>query len=601
MALAAANSKLFARASLIMVGLMFVLPFLQPYHYFPISSFYSEWAAFALGLAAATLLIMKRHSTNLPVPVVGIAPLGLVVLFAVQVALDRVPYPEQAMTAAYYLVWATILLMLGATLRREFEFRDFAVVLSWSLVIGGVFSALAGMLQHYSVREPFEQLIAPKISGGVYGNLGQTNSFANYSALALSALAYLFALRKVSCVFSGAAAVLMVYTLALSGSRTSWLYLILIVALSAMGHVAGRDVPGKRLLGFALGLFAGFLAAHWVATLPVLQPTEAVDAVTSGGRLFDALSSITTEGRQVTNPDIAERVQYLQEAWWMFLGSPLLGVGFGHYAWHHFEFMAQTGMVAASRLVNHSHNIVFQLLAETGMTGVLIVLGPVLAWIVGLRRLRWSLELWWLLALLGVIGIHSLLEFPLWYSFFLGIAAIGLGFGASHSFTIRLPWAGPIVVSVVLAFSWVHAVTTLHSYRTFERFAFSMSTERVVRGGEGLAETLTPLHREPVIKPYVELAMSFWLTISEEHLREKLDLNSRAMRFAPMGSVLCRQAFLLAMNGRREEALQLLERAIRVFPEELGDVIMVLTRLSGIYPDRFSPLLDVAVSSITYP
>jgi len=45
-------SERVAQASLILTGLMFVVPFLQPYHRFPIPSFYGEWLAFALGLAA---------------------------------------------------------------------------------------------------------------------------------------------------------------------------------------------------------------------------------------------------------------------------------------------------------------------------------------------------------------------------------------------------------------------------------------------------------------------------------------------------------------------------------------------------------------------
>ena len=53
----AASGTRFAQASLAMAGLMCVLPFMQPYHRFPLTSFYSEWLAFALGLAAAALLL----------------------------------------------------------------------------------------------------------------------------------------------------------------------------------------------------------------------------------------------------------------------------------------------------------------------------------------------------------------------------------------------------------------------------------------------------------------------------------------------------------------------------------------------------------------
>jgi hypothetical protein len=37
---------------LLLTGLMWTLPFLQPHHRYPLIGFYSEWLAFALGLAA---------------------------------------------------------------------------------------------------------------------------------------------------------------------------------------------------------------------------------------------------------------------------------------------------------------------------------------------------------------------------------------------------------------------------------------------------------------------------------------------------------------------------------------------------------------------
>ena len=53
MAPPAVHSKLFARASLLLIGLAWTLPFLQPRHRYPLTGFYGEWLAFGIGLAAA--------------------------------------------------------------------------------------------------------------------------------------------------------------------------------------------------------------------------------------------------------------------------------------------------------------------------------------------------------------------------------------------------------------------------------------------------------------------------------------------------------------------------------------------------------------------
>mgnify|MGYP000340685342 CR=1 FL=1 len=49
---------LFARFSLLCTVLLCTLPFLQPYHLYPLTTFYSEWLAFALGLGVIVSAIL---------------------------------------------------------------------------------------------------------------------------------------------------------------------------------------------------------------------------------------------------------------------------------------------------------------------------------------------------------------------------------------------------------------------------------------------------------------------------------------------------------------------------------------------------------------
>src|SRR5512133_603735 len=54
------QSEATAWASLGLIGLMWSLPLLQPFHYYPMPSVYSEWLASVLGLAALWLLAGRR-------------------------------------------------------------------------------------------------------------------------------------------------------------------------------------------------------------------------------------------------------------------------------------------------------------------------------------------------------------------------------------------------------------------------------------------------------------------------------------------------------------------------------------------------------------
>lgn len=585
MAPPAANSRLFIHASLFLIGLAWTLPFLQPWHRFPLTGFYSEWLAFALGLAAALVLLHKKSWQDAAPPVVAIAPVGLIVVLGLQAALGRMPYAEQALTATLYLLWASLLMVLGQAIRRELGMTPVATTLAWFLLAGGAISALVGLLQHYQISTPFDSLVGRKAALQVYGNLGQPNHFAAYLTLSLASTTYLFSCRRLHGALAAGCIALFLLLLAVAGSRSTWLYLGALIVLALLLHRLRRDDGSRRIAVLACWLLPGFLAAQWLVTLPFMAPAG-VELVTE--RLFQMASGIEP------------RLQMWGEAWDMFLSAPLLGAGLGQFAWHHFLHQAATGATAAPGVFNHSHNVVMQLLAETGALGASVIVGAVLLWLADLRRAKFGLEAWWLLALLSVIGIHSLLEYPLWYAYFLGMAALLLGLGAERVFVLRLARAARAVVGLGIIAGWLNLMGVLSPYREFERLVFSSEQRSPPAAKEqDFARALANVHREPLLVPYVELAVAYGITPSKEKLSEKLELTTRAMHFAPVDVVVYRQALLLALAGRGEAAREQFERSLRVYPGERAAVVAELENLARRYPAELTPLLELATSKFT--
>jgi O-antigen ligase len=576
----------FLRASVLLIGLAWTLPFLQPWHRFPLTAFYSEWLAFALGLAAALALLHRKSWQDAAPPVVAIAPVGLIVVLGLQAALGRMPYEEQALTATLYLLWASLLMVLGQVIRRELGMARVATTLAWFLLAGGLLNALIGLVQHYHVSTPFNFLVARKAWPMIYGNLGQPNHYAACVTLSLASAAYLYSRGSLQAARATACAALFLVVLALAGSRSPWLYLGTFIVLALLLHRLQRDDAGRRLAVFACWLLPGFIAAQWLVTLPFMVPEEGPQMVTSAERLFQMASGIEP------------RLQLWSEAWDMFLSAPFLGAGFGQFTWHHFLHQAATGATAAPGVYNHSHNVVMQLLAETGALGASVIVGAVLLWLTDLRRARFGLETWWLLALLCVIGIHSLLEYPLWYAYFLGVAALLLGLGAERVFVLRLAGAARAVVGLGIIAGWLNLIGVLSPYREFERLVFSPEQRSPPAAEEqDFARALANAHREPLLVPYVELAVAYGITPSKEKLAEKLELTTRAMHFAPVDVVVYRQALLLALAGRGEAARAQLERSLRVYPKERAAVVAELENLARRYPVELTPLLELATSN----
>lgn len=583
MAPPAANSNLFARASLFVVGLMWTLPFLQPYHRYPIPSFYSEWLAFALGLTAAFLLLRKALWRDAFLPASALAPLGLVVVLGLQVVLGRVPYAEQALVATLYLLWASLLMLLGRVLRSELGMPVVVATLAWFLLAGGVLGALAGLLQFYQAPAPVF-LVMRRVTSSIYGNLGQPNHFASYVTLALASAVYLYGCGRLRGVIAAGCAALLLLVLALAGSRSPWLYLGALTALAAQLHRLRRDADSRLLVIMSLWLLPGFIAAQWVVTLPFMEPAKGI-MLTSAERLFQPASGIES------------RLQLWGEAWDMFLSAPLVGAGFGQFAWHHFLHEAATGAGALPDLYNHSHNLVMQLLAEAGILGALIAAGGILLWLADLRRVKFGLEWWWLLALLAIIGIHSLLEYPLWYAYFLGVAAFLMGLGAERVSLPRLAGAARGLVVLAVIVGWSYLAGVLSPYRDFERLVFSPDARNLQTSSErDFGRAIADIHREPLLTRYVELAVAYSVTVNDEKLPEKLALATRVMHFAPVSAVVYRQALLTALAGQHETAIAQLKRALSVYPEDAGEIALQLKELLASRPREFAPLLELVAA-----
>src|SRR5690606_28800407 len=106
------------------------------------------------------------------------------------------------------------------------------------------------------------------------------------------------------------------------------------------------------------------------------------------------------------------RLQLIQPAWEMFTHNPSLGVGWGQFGWHNFAMTASYPEL--NGYANHAHNLLLQLLAEAGVFGGLLLISGTLFWFWQQRGRAISAERWWLYAVLAVLAIHSLLEYPLW-------------------------------------------------------------------------------------------------------------------------------------------------------------------------------------------
>ncbi len=560
------------REALWLLALMCATPFLVKHHMQPLTSFSSEWLAFALGVAALASLLRSETWQPFRLPVVALVPLGLLGVVLAQAGLGLVTYPQQAVLVALYLLWAALLVVLGATLRRELGMQKVATTLALALLAGGVISALIVFSQVAGIN-PLN-LVARK--NGYYANLAQLNHLANYLALALASLLYLFSRERVSREWGAILAPALLIALALTGQRSGWLYLL---ALAILGLMIKRRLPGAASHQIWVGtLWLIPLFAAIQLLLPLLPATS--DALMPAQRLVDGAGGSSV------------RLEFWRMAWDIFTRHPLLGVGFYQFNWESF-LLADTNRIPLGS-VSHAHNLFMQLLAETGLVGTLPVVAGFAYWLYRAWKAPLTPERWWMLALLGVLFIHSMLEFPLWYAYFLGIAAVLLGMEEQKTLQAKLD-LGPLALAGILAFGILSLGNTAYHYARMESWvAWVQQGKATEAQWNAIRHGLVVMRDRTLLTPQVDMLIAVSMPLDRTHLEDKIALSSVVMRTTPDDSVAFRHIKLLALAGRNQQALELLNHAMSRYPDKVEGFVVSLLPLMNREP-LILPVLNAAL------
>lgn len=573
-----------AHISLAFVGVMWVLPFLDFRHGFPNTTFYQEWGAAALGLCAMPLLLAKRYWQQAEIPRIVLLPIGMLLLLFVQYLVGEMPGIEQTLLLAMYFSGAALLIILGYRLREELGLQRLTLVLAVFLVLGAELNALAGILQHFLWHTFLDYVISVKVTSAVIGNIAQPNQFANYITLGLASIGLLHTRWSLRIWQTALLVMPLLFVLVLSGSRGAWLYLLFMAGMSYLWQ--RRDRSYLPLLKFALWLIFGFILMQFLVQIPWLA--GASGKITAFERTFGNAGGIGL------------RTHLWKESWLIFTHFPLLGAGFGQFAWQHFQLGAELQDLRINGLYTHAHNIVMHLAAETGLAGLSILLGTLGLWFWQVLREQRTIYHWWGYSVLAVLGIHSLLEYPLWYAHFIGIAAFLLGMLEGKAYRLKLhnflSNLGRLSVSVLLLFGAFSLVQLYQGYRTLE----VTLSQRILADGDDdrkarlRNELLTIYNDYALLRPYVEIFLGGMIVPDTYHLADKLALNEHALHYLPAAPIAYRQIWLLALYDRLPEAKNQLHDTLWAYPNEFQAALIELDRWAAKDPEHFSALSEFA-------
>lgn len=555
------------RLSIVFLGLMTILPFLIWHHRQPLSTFYPEVTAISLGLLALIWFIHHLAWQDFRLPLSTLLPISLLSMLLIQYVFEMHIYWQDYFLNGLVLAWAALMLVLGQNINKE---RSIPVI-AWAMVIGGFLTAFLMVLQLNGWTESL--VVAPHIRGGYAANVGQVNHAATYLALALGSLIYLLQTGRLHVASYLMMAIILLAALVLTGQRMATLYVFSLAVLAPL--LLRKLTTNSYSNGWVLLLLPLFFILDF--TLPWL--------------MGDALSSplhrvMTTAGEE------SVRLLLIQQAWQMFTENPWLGVGFGSYGWESFQLTDQ--YPGLTGYIDNAHNIVLQLLAEFGVIGGALFVLFAGVWIVSQFRQPLNAERCWILFVLAILTLHSLLEYPLWYSYFLGIAALVVGMGDPKS--LRLPeirLGRPLAVGVIV-FSLVIISGVIKQYHELEgwytaRKNGEMNDEDAIDFLYMLAER----RDSSLFAPYFDVIIVRALPNNEDVAKDKLDMNTQFMKFLPGEIEIFMQVDLLVKTGQQDAASEHLGKAIRQFPEMMDWYWKSMTRSLLVDRDtRYFPLIQ---------
>lgn len=510
---------------------------LLPNHYRPWGSFHAEaWCAAMMVCMLIGLAWSARQAVG--VPTVALLLMGMAVVVWLQFAAGVLAFSGQAWLVSGYFALAGLTWMAASQWeqRTANQGLDALMVAIATAAVVSVGLQLDQWLQ--------TDLLELWSMGGdgtrPYANMGQPNLLSTFLLWGLLALWWASERHWVGGVTAALAALVLLFGMALTQSRTGWLGLLLVAAAVWLWrrHWRWPQLPWVTL---ALGLW-------FVACVSGLQ------------RLSTGLQVAvppSLDGRMAMGGDL--RLAAWKLLFESSLERPWLGYGVGNVFLAQIE--APTSSTPIYQAFGHAHNLLLDAVLGLGWPLGLLVVGWLLVWVWrSMRRVADAKQAILILFVL-VVGVHAGLELPLHHAHFLLPMCMvmgGLQARQGVANALRCPvWLYRAAATVSLAVLALVAHDYLRAEESFYKLRFEWN--RVGREAPGTPPDvvlLNQLHEWIKFLRYEPQA-----NMSEAQLQWMRDVS---ITFAASGNFYS-LARALALNGYPQEAALRLRQMCNAF------------------------------------
>ena len=428
-------------------------------------------------------------------------------------------YPSLQWLYIGSLFLSSLVAIIITSLCHEQGYKKIFIVVCYGLMIGSILQDAVIVLQILN-QELLSGWIYFINDGEAYsGNIGQRNLSAHYLSWGIIATAYLVNQKKLSNTTGWGMIIFQAAILGAVNSKTLIIYMLAILLLLVIARVWKKKPPRSILKIIALTVF--LVLVFQAITLPIISSLQDT-----------SVNSISSIERFTKNSEYTSRLTEWYKAWIVFLENPWFGSGWNSYGYQGLIISSDSrfaNSITGNGLFTHTHSIFFNLLAETGIFGTVIILGGFCYMLKPILTSQWKVETVFISAMIIVTGVHSFLEFPLWNTHFFLVFVILLAILNSSNTDSQIstknqPYNNSGTKILVLTSSllcFVLAVQMYILYWKMEQYSFSQDSsdqERIAT-----SEKILELgNQQPLLRAYSDFQAIIYLTgISADKIPSK--------------------------------------------------------------------------------
>jgi O-antigen polymerase len=442
-------------------------------------------------------------------------------------ALDVGPLPGMLNDLLAWTVVALLVSLLPLFRGRRTE------LVAWGWLIAAVANVFIALLQYVDLEDAFYPWVANTVAGYGYGNVRHLNILASLLNVGLLSLIWLLKENRLRAWHAGSLGLALIVGQSMASSRVGMAQLLVIALLLAYW----RPWPVKSMLPWMLAAGITLFAAGGLLPLG-LSSLLGVDAQRQLLQRF------------TLNDGCYSRWLIWSNVWELILLKPWTGWGWDGLLYAHYVHLFE-GARSCMKLSN-AHNLYLQWAVEYGLPfAALAVLGTVgLIW----RFKPWaatspSEQLGW--GVLALLGLHSLVEFPLWYGHGQMMAGLALMMAigprlaqtpaSAQALVLRLRAMLSVAVLAVLG------LIALDYHRVSQIYLPEQWRSRFYSG-----DTFHESQRTVLFKSHALIAQVVRLPITADNAQLMLQAAEQSLRIAPDSRIIRRILEAAQFLGRED-------------------------------------------------